>query len=274
MNQEKLDKLDQLLGFLNGEGVTKKEFVTSFKKVFNRVIKIENDVIEKADREVRAEKEKLKQLTNEFNSIIEEARAESDSTLGGIRQRISDMISNVFAKNEVNQKLKKRLLELDNKLNEVNDSIDRINSLEVKNGADGADGEDGKDADEDKIIEEVLNKIELPKIDTKEIEELKAEIKRLEEELKKRPIGGGGTSAMGVANAAKYFVKTEAPSGTIDGANKEFTVLKPIFAVLSFSLNGEFIAQLPNYTISNKTITFSEALPADYSGKDFEITYI
>ena len=86
--------------------------------------------------------------------------------------------------------------------------------------------------------------------------------------------GGGGVSAIAVANAAKYFVKTEEPTGAIDGTNKSYTVTKTIFAVLAFSLNGEVIAQLPNYTISNKTVTFATALPAAFSGKDFEIKYI
>ena len=96
------------------------------------------------------------------------------------------------------------------------------------------------------------------------------------EELKKRPIGtiGGGVTNMRIQQAFKYILKTEQPSGLINGSNTAYTVTQPIFAVLSFSLNGETIAQLPNYTISNKTITFSSALPAAYSGKDFEVKYI
>ena len=140
-----------------------------------------------------------------------------------------------------------------------------------KDGSDGRDGKDGKDADETKILNELTKKI--PKLDEtkfqRKIEELEKEL----EEVKKKA-RGGGTSAIGIANAAKYFVKTEAPTGDIDGANTAYTVSKPIFAVLAFSLNGEFIARLPNYTISNKTVTFTTALPAAYSGKDFEITYI
>lgn len=111
-----------------------------------------------------------------------------------------------------------------------------------------------------------------------DIEEHEQKIERLEkelEELKRLPTGrGGGTSAMGVAQAFKYILKTEAPSGAINGSNTAFTVKHPIAAVLSFSLNGETIAQLPNYTISGRTITFASALPSAYSGKDFEIKYI
>lgn len=127
----------------------------------------------------------------------------------------------------------------------------------------------GIDADEKKIITEVLNKITIPD-NTSKIEELEKEI----EELKKIRVRGGGTSSMGVAQAFKWILKTEQPTGLINGSNTEYTVKNTIFAVLSFSLNGETIAQLPNYTISKNKIIFSVALPAAYSGKDFEIKYI
>lgn len=105
----------------------------------------------------------------------------------------------------------------------------------------------------------------------------KSAIKGLEEELntlKKTRIGGGGTSTPGIIHAFKTALKTEEPVGDIDGVNTTYTVSQPIFAIFSFALNGEIVAQLPNYTISDRTVTFSSALPAAYSGKDFEIKYI
>lgn len=106
-------------------------------------------------------------------------------------------------------------------------------------------------------------------------EELKAEIEALRTELRNRPIArGGGTSAMGVAQAFKYIAHTEQPSGLINGSNTVYTVKNTIFWIAGFTLNGEQIAELPNFTYSGKTITFSSALPAAYSGKDFEVKYI
>lgn len=112
-----------------------------------------------------------------------------------------------------------------------------------------------------------------------EIEELEDDIEKLEkdiEELKKRPIGkgGGGTSALGVAHTFKYIAHTEQPVGDIDGVNTTYTVKNNIWWIAGFTLNGEQVAELPNFTYSGKTITFSSAIPAAFAGKDIECKYI
>lgn len=128
-----------------------------------------------------------------------------------------------------------------------------------------------------KMVEDVRSQIP-PSFDATEIqEEIKEHERRideLEENLKKVPRGGGGTSAIGVRQAFKYIAHTEQPVGDIDGVNLTYTVKNTIWWIAGFTLNGENIAQLPNYTVSGNTITFSSALPAAYSGKDFEVKYI
>lgn len=109
--------------------------------------------------------------------------------------------------------------------------------------------------------------------------EISAKLDDLEkrvDELARRPVGrgGGGTSAAGVAQAFKYIARTEVPVGAIDGVNLTYTVKAPIFFVMNFSIAGEVIMQLPNYTIKGRTITFATALPAALSSDDFEIKYI
>lgn len=100
-------------------------------------------------------------------------------------------------------------------------------------------------------------------------------LKELEDKLNTAPkVVQGGVTDMRIRQAFKYILKTEAPVGAIDGLNLSYTLSQPIFAILAFSLNGEVIAQLPNYTVHANTITFSTALPAVYSGKDFECKYI
>lgn len=129
-----------------------------------------------------------------------------------------------------------------------------------------------------KMIEDVREQIP-PSFDATEIqEEIKEHERRideLEEKLKVMPRGGGGgVTDLRIRQAFKNILLTEAPVGAIDGVNATYTLTQPIFAILSMSINGETIAELPNYTISNRSFTFAVALPSAYSGKDFEVKYI
>ena len=132
-----------------------------------------------------------------------------------------------------------------------------------------------------KRIDDVEKKIpELPK--TKDLEPLladmetrhKEDMQKLLDELNRKTERVGGVSAMGVRQAFKLIAHTEQPTGAINGSNTTYTVKNDIWWLAGFTLNGENIAQLPNYTIAGKTITFTTALPTAYSGKDFECNYI
>ena len=131
---------------------------------------------------------------------------------------------------------------------------------------------------EEKIGENFRNELEaLPdgeKLAMTAIQDLPETLKGLEDKIVVSNKGGGGVTNMRVIQAFKSILKTEAPVGLINGSNTTYTLSQPIFAILGMTINGETIAQLPNYTISHKTITFSVALPAAYSGKDFEVKYI
>ena len=204
----------------------------------------------------------IKDLEKEFASTINKIKEVSDKGLSDLSTEIRSSFEKLFK-------------EQNNTLNFMRDKVRNLT--------------DGKDADEEMIIESVLEQIVLPELpEPPEIPEFPKEfdssdiLETLESQskdidaLKKRPMGtvGGGVTDMRIRQAMKYIVKTEALTGDIDGANLSYTVTQPIFAVFSFSLSGEFIAQIPNYTISDRTITFTTALPSAYSGKDFEITYI
>lgn len=132
-------------------------------------------------------------------------------------------------------------------------------------------------------LEDVVTNIDIPEEydDTElfsEIEKLEDRVESLVEEIeslkKFRPLIGAGVSNMRIQQAFKYILKTEQPVGLINGSNTTYTLTQNIFAILSMSINGETIAQLPNYTIAGRTFTFSTALPSDYSGKDWEVKYI
>lgn len=121
-------------------------------------------------------------------------------------------------------------------------------------------------------IREAINNI--PKYDDTEIKQRIKELEeKIDERIKRLTTTGGVTNAR-ITQAFKYILKTEEPVGDIDGVNLTYSVSQPIFAILSMSLNGETIAQLPNYTIAGNTFTFSTPLPAAYSGRDYEVKYV
>ncbi len=137
-----------------------------------------------------------------------------------------------------------------------------------ENGKDGTNGKDGSPDTGDQIIEKINESEE--QIDKDRIKGLEDEIKRITTIHR----GGGGVSAIGVRQAFKYIAHTEQPTGAIDGVNTTYTLKNDIWWIAGFTLNGEQVAQLPNFTYAGKTITFGTAIPAAYSGKDFEVKYI
>ena len=219
----------------------------------------------------------FKKVTKAFASLREQNTQEVQTMKSDISQGLKDLVS---AKSEDVEQIKKGITtslakmekQLSTELNFIHDKVDSL-----------TDGNDGVDADESAIVKEVLAQIKLPEqkeliVDTPEeikekigLDEIVEDIK----ELKNRPVGrGGGTSAIGVAQTFKYIAHTEKPVGTIDSTNKVYTVSKDIWWIAGFTLNGEQIAELPNYTFIGRTITFGTALPSVYSGKDFEIKFI
>jgi len=220
------------------EILTKTDFVQAFEALLKQILEIENRLIQKNERRMDVFKQRI------------------DNWGGKTPTEMSREISNLSKEIE---KIRK----------EHYDFLDYAKGIVSKltSGQDGLDGIDGKTPTRQELvalIKPLIPKVELPKLD---------EVKKDIEELKGRPVGGGVTN-LRIIQAFKYILKTEKPSGAIDGVNTIYIVSQPIFAVLAFSLNKAVIAQLPNYTISGGAITFASPLPASYAGKDFEVKYV
>lgn len=255
MAQEKLKQLQDLIKLVHNS-LTKEDFV----KAFNSVLQVVRGIEQKNEQA-------LNQLVTRAKTLSEKVSYDAESTLEEVKQQCAMFLG------EQADAIKQKL-------------------AQVKNGKDGRDGEnpdpmdvvplvlaalpDEKEETGNEIIEKINNADSLiVKQAVEGIEELEKKLEDLKRQVTEaKPLLGIGVSDMRIRQAFKLILHTEQPTGAINGSNTVYTVTKPIFAVLSFSLNGETIAQLPNYTISGKTITFSTALPADYSGKDFEIKYI
>ena len=201
----------------------------------------------------------VNKLQNTFDSLSKEIQERVDTNLKGLSVR---------DKKETERKIEYTKSLLLNEIKVLRREIPEIDLAPLKQEL-------------EKRIEDMEKKIPtLPKerdIDGM-IRELKdwveMEHKKLHDRLDSIPRGVGGVTNLRIQQAFKYILKTEQPVGAIDGANLTYSLSQPIFAILSMSLNGETIAQLPNYTINGRNFTFSSALPSAYSGKDWEVKYI
>jgi len=268
MPQDKLQKLKALLEIANQDTMSKAEFLSAFKQITDIFVTMKSTNAEQMKEMVKLFKDKM----NIMDKVSAEYSAEMKAELSAKKDEMMN-----YCETEMDKIMKEQA----NSLNFIRDKVRTL--------------QNGKDADEEKIVKDVLAKIPPPvtpkeetPIETRDkLESIKEEKEKLSisaiselrkelDELKARPVGrgGGGTSAMGVAQAFKYIAHTEEPTGAINGVNLTYTVKNTIWWIAGFTLNGEQIAELPNYTYSGHTITFSTALSAAYSGNDWEIKYI
>jgi gas vesicle protein len=210
----------------------------------------------------------IKDIDSRISKDLDEVKGITAKERESLKQSFKETVNTL--KEDFKEKFTQLTKEQQAGMNAVTDRFNRIeNRIKSEITNDLAD-----------MIPETPEMPEIPEaVDIKPLEEkLEAFMKEIREELqnvKARKAGtiGGGVTDMRIRQAMKNIMHTEAPSGDIDGANTTYTVNHTIFAIVDFSLNGESIPELPNYSYTGRTITFDTALPAAYSGKDFEIRY-
>lgn len=228
--------------------IEKTVYMDDFLKSFKEVIAY----VERA-------KQELTTLSGQHKAELQAKLASALSSMETMKKSVETQISNSITELKSDQRTFQRMF---------NEQLNRL-SEEMPDEYD-----DEELATRLNELQTAFNELKIPdQFDATELESQVDKNTKDIEELRKQPRGGGVTNAR-IEQAFKYILKTEQPSGDIDGVNTDYTVTQPIFAVLQMSINGEIIAELPNYTISGKTISFSTAIPAVYSGKDFEIKYI
>jgi hypothetical protein len=237
MDSNKLEKLKKLLEVAN-DGLSKAQFLESFKKVVDQVLKIETKVLENINKAID-------ELKISQNASLEATQGD----LMGLGARLTELVN-------------KALKEQENGLNFIRDKVRKIkegkDGYTPKKGVDYFDGQAGKDADEEKIISEILKQIKIPEIDKSELEELKKELETLKGQ--RRLGGGGGFSKI---HLESKFIDDETPVGTVNGVNTIFILANmpnPSASVKVFT-NGARMRITEDYTLSGRTITFVTAPP-------------
>lgn len=109
---------------------------------------------------VELSQEKKKELFSEFKLLLDNISQETyhkiQETLFVINEKAHDN------QLEVRQLTNKQQKAHDKQLSELRDIVTELKSIKYKDGKDGIDGIDGKDADEEVIVNKVLERIVLP----------------------------------------------------------------------------------------------------------------
>ncbi len=230
--EEKVKKLNDLLVMLD-ENLSRKEFVESFKNVVNLVLKVQKSLTEQTNKAVSDLNASFKRLeANQGDYLATELK----TALGGFTE-----------------KLGKALNEQQRGMNFIYDKVSRIKEgrdgytpVKGRDYFDGIPGTPGKDADEERVIKEVLNRLDLT--DFKKIREELEELR----ETKPRRI-----EVFGQLRGREIL--EEVPTDSGDG--KTFTInYFPRSNTFHLYRGGARQRKDVDYTIDGKTVTLTAAL--------------
>lgn len=234
-----------MLSLMNSKSITSEEFLKSFKNVITFVTKTTKAIDKKNEMAVE-------NLNDLFNNLETKLTSSTKTDVSGAIKEVRTMVDKALRDQQAGMNL-------------INDKLSKIRN--------------GLDADENKIVEKVLKLIPEQKetiLDTAEMLRNKLEklvgdqridwksIRGLDEEMSKRNVGktfiGGGVSKISMD---RFILDPYIPSGTINGSNTDFVLLKTPnpTASLKVWLGGALQSLTDDYTISGKTITLTSKTP-------------
>ena len=248
-------RLQQFLDLLDGRRLSDEQ-VTRIVEMLAKYVVQNQDKTNSTIEAIKTTLEKLK----------DQIKGDNDAALSGMKGQVDTL----FVEN--------RLKEIEKDIRKLHAQLDgemKMKLSKVKDGAQGMQGERGErglsgaNGSPDTPSQVVAKVNQNGGVEQEAITGL---VERLEK-LETPRLGGGGTSAIGVANALNFAIKRETPSGAINGVNTAYTVTKQIMSVISIAINGMVIHD-NEYTVSGQTITFTTALPAALSGTTFRVVYV
>lgn len=217
-----LVRLEKMLAIVDQGAVTRADFVSSFEKVVNLVLKIQKQQQEAIDKLEKTYAALLKKLQDDYAMDTSELKGKVDTLF--VKEKMDKMMKEHEA----------RMSELTAQMKRVDDRMAKVkDGYTPKKGLDYFDGRPGYNA----VIE--------PKI----YEDLAYLMKKDKEVVPQSYLGKvGGVLQVGV--------RFETPAGTVDGQNRTFTFFKtPKYVVI----DGLQYFEDSGYTISGNTLTANVA---------------
>lgn len=251
MLEKNLKNLQALLSVMETDHLTKEDFTTHFSQVLDFVKKIaENNRVT------------LEAIKQSLTLMVDKIKTENGSEMSDIKKETIN-----YCQSEMEKMMKAH----DEKMGEVDSKM-----TEVQNGL------DGKDADEEKIVNEVIDKVQTPVLDKlgKSLPTLGIAIRdgleilngddRLDisaidglqealDEAKRGKIGGVGGFNYGAMTL--HFADPYTPTGLVNGVNKDFVLSSTPNPASSLKVwcDGQKKQLTTDYTLSGTTISFIDA---------------
>lgn len=259
MTPDTLKELKSLIDLLQ-RGVSKSDFIASFKTVLEQVASLEKKLLERIDTKQEQGNASLQALKEKFQEAIDDAKAANETTFATVRQRAIESIDALFNRMRLNEKLNVALSDFAEKGKELEAKISEVPVIDV--------GQIAKDA----------AALIPPKVITAEEERDRLETLTGNDRLDKSAIKGIEEIEKAIQTAASTRVQTPAKSYQIrnkdcssqcDGANKTFTVGGTHFGII-----GVYGTQFPliyrpiiDYTETATGFLLTSAVAAPESGQ-------
>ena len=246
-NEKNLNKLTRLLAAMDEDSLTRAEFTGAFQKVIDLVKQLKQQ-----------NTDTIKALESNYANTSKELKGNHEINIGDLKKSFKGEFTNLT------NTLRAKNKEIDDKMASIQNGIN------------------GKDANDKLILKRLKKELHLPTIeelkddlpkmklqirdafeilagnerpDISSIRGLRAILKRLED----RPMGGGG----GFSKIAfeYHLIDDETPTGTINGANKIFTLDNKPNPPESLKVyrGGARQRITEDYIFSSQTITFTLA---------------
>lgn len=216
-----LGKVEKMLAIMDGDTLTRSEFVSSFSKVVDLVLKIQ-----------KQQGDAIKQLEQTYENLMKKVEDTYSSSLSDIKGQVDHLFVDKQMK-KMRDEHEQMVSKIEEKMNSIKDGYTPIK------GKDFFDGKNGRDGYNVVVDENII----------KDISYLMDEDKKIKSTNKK-----GEPPARFLGGVLSTGVRFEAPNGTIDGVNTSFTFFKtPLYVIV----DGVTYFEDNGYTISGKTLTTS-----------------
>lgn len=189
---------------------------------------------------------------------------ETEKKVKDLFDKISDMSSKMKTDMDSSHSTMKKDMKADmaSAMKECKKIMDRMIEMKPKDGEPGKPGENGSPDTPDEVRDKLESLKKGKKLSVNAIEELAGIIEDLYSKLEKQGKElSEKSSSTGRASGRVYrFIDDETPTGTINGSNQTFTLVKtPISGSLKVYLGGIRLRVSQDYTFSHRTLTMTIA---------------